>query len=1089
DSVDGSEHYTFTMTKEQTFSASNNSYTGLHIHNATLRFEDAANWNSSFTFEHEDARLVLAGNDLSFGVSTSGEGADKVYGFYSSTEGYGTVEVNTDNTITISRENSSFTGAFEIVKGTLVVENAAALGSSSMTMSGGVLSIASGLELSYAKDFTQTAGVISGEGALSFTAGNISLAGDNSYTGGTTINGTSVTVGHANALGTGAVTLTSGSLEIAEGISFGIDSSFTQAAGSAITGAGGLTIENGASYTHTANNTFTGALVVSSGATATLAANANKVTLNGGSLVATGAGLSITTNLNVTANSSLSISATGAGIDLSGASLSIASGSSLTLNLDSAIASGAECVIFTGVSADTFTDWTFETIYTTDGELEVILASSVLTGGDNLSFTDDYYLYINADGELVLSDQLVFSSEHTWAGGDDGLWSVGGSGWDGGNFANGRSVTFDETSTQANVTVDAAGVEVQNMTISGSHYSFAEGSITIAGALNIENASADMDSDVIFGEGATITITGANSSLSLEGVTGTLASLSNEGSLTAASDLSISGAFSNSGNIDLGSNKLTLSSTDAIDAGKILAGSMQVNAALTLADGSTITGALAGATSLTTAGSVSLGSLRSTNLSTLSQGSGTLSIGGEGSITVTGSYSNVGTIDAASYSLDLTSQADVTAGTLKVKDLTVAGKLSLDSASSITGNLTGATSLSIAGASTLVLGAVDSSLTSITINAAPTAGPSLSVGSLAAASIAISMDASRLSSLGLDDKESYLLIDISGYTGEFVLNGGSTVPDSAGGLYSLDSNGLLTYTISSVIWGEGSYDVVWDDTTTVSNVDVLFNGSGTSDVKIEGAQKALGITINLSDSAQLDSYTFKAEAGSADASLSTGDLNVVKGQVAIAMEVDVSASYLSSSSEITPDGTVTVGANDASLSVTTQGNLSADKMQINSSYSAAGTGFLNEGTTTIKDSLMAVDKNIANTGQLILGDGTQGESTIGSITGSGTTSVMGEHSLNLSGFDAKATLQIAADATVNFSADVTLNGAKVEGSLNALSSSLTLADATADIAGSITAQGIVVNQGSIGRLSSSKITLNQLAYAVPFTPTMALLVA
>ena len=52
--------------------------------------------------------------------------------------------------------------------------------------------------------------VIGGESSLTVNGGTITVMGDNSYTGGTTLGGGRVEVGHANALGSGDVALNGG---------------------------------------------------------------------------------------------------------------------------------------------------------------------------------------------------------------------------------------------------------------------------------------------------------------------------------------------------------------------------------------------------------------------------------------------------------------------------------------------------------------------------------------------------------------------------------------------------------------------------------------------------------------------------------------------------------------------------------------------------------------------------------------------------------------------------------------------------------------------------------------------------------------
>ncbi len=113
--------------------------------------------------------------------------------------------------ITLSGVNS-YTGNTTISSGGLVLSSTGVLGSGNYA---GNVSIATGLSLQYASSATQKlSGVISGAGSvvLSGSAGTLNLAGNNTYTGGTTVNAGTLQVSSATALGasTSAVSVASG---------------------------------------------------------------------------------------------------------------------------------------------------------------------------------------------------------------------------------------------------------------------------------------------------------------------------------------------------------------------------------------------------------------------------------------------------------------------------------------------------------------------------------------------------------------------------------------------------------------------------------------------------------------------------------------------------------------------------------------------------------------------------------------------------------------------------------------------------------------------------------------------------------------
>ncbi len=196
--------------------------------------------------------------------------------------------------------NNTYTGGTTLMQGTIVVDNDNALGTGDLTLAGdGAIEARSNdrqlannivldtFELTFAGDRRlELDGVISGVGgSLLIDAADdvtsLTLRGDNTYDGGTTLNRGILVLGHDHALGTGNLTLTgAGTIQSdddAVNAANAIDNGgflLTFSGGSslelsgAISGAGGLTIDGDAGTTLTLSsmtNSYTGATDVLEG--------------------------------------------------------------------------------------------------------------------------------------------------------------------------------------------------------------------------------------------------------------------------------------------------------------------------------------------------------------------------------------------------------------------------------------------------------------------------------------------------------------------------------------------------------------------------------------------------------------------------------------------------------------------------------------------------------------------------------------------------------------------------------------------------------------------------------------------------------
>ncbi|EGZ4360666.1 fibronectin-binding autotransporter adhesin ShdA [Salmonella enterica subsp. enterica serovar Wentworth] len=135
--------------------------------------------------------------------------------------------------LTLSGDNG-YSGGTTITGGTLIADNADSLGTGAVANSG-VLQVGEG----------ELENTLSGSGSLVKTGtGELTLSGDNSYSGGTTITDGTLTADHADSLGTGAVA-NSGVLQVGEGE---LENTLSGSGSLVKTGTGELTLSGDNSY-------------------------------------------------------------------------------------------------------------------------------------------------------------------------------------------------------------------------------------------------------------------------------------------------------------------------------------------------------------------------------------------------------------------------------------------------------------------------------------------------------------------------------------------------------------------------------------------------------------------------------------------------------------------------------------------------------------------------------------------------------------------------------------------------------------------------------------------------------------------------
>ncbi|EDD0974251.1 fibronectin-binding autotransporter adhesin ShdA [Salmonella enterica subsp. enterica serovar Huettwilen] len=226
-----------TLTKEGdgTLILSNtaNDYGDTVINGGTLSAKDAAALGSGDVAIAENATLALSQGTLDNNVTGEGQivksGSDELI-------------VTGDNT---------YSGGTTISGGTLTADHADSLGTGAVANSG-VLQVGEG----------ELENTLSGSGSLVKTGtGELTLSGDNTYSGGTTITGGTLTADHADSLGTGAIA-NSGVLQVGEGE---LENTLSGSGSLVKTGTGELTLSG--------DNSYSGATTITDGTL--IAANVN----------------------------------------------------------------------------------------------------------------------------------------------------------------------------------------------------------------------------------------------------------------------------------------------------------------------------------------------------------------------------------------------------------------------------------------------------------------------------------------------------------------------------------------------------------------------------------------------------------------------------------------------------------------------------------------------------------------------------------------------------------------------------------------------------------------------------------------------
>ncbi|ECN1542265.1 fibronectin-binding autotransporter adhesin ShdA [Salmonella enterica subsp. enterica serovar Infantis] len=197
----------------------------------------------TLTADHADS--LGTGAIANSGVFKVGEGELK-----NTLSGSGSLVKTGTGELTLSGDNS-YSGGTTIIGGTLTADHADSLGTGAVANSG-VLQVGEG----------ELENTLSGSGSLVKTGtGELTLSGDNTYSGGTTITGGTLMADHAGSLGTGAIA-NSGVLQVGEGE---LENMLSGSGSLVKTGTGELTLSG--------DNSYSGATTITDGTL--IAANVN----------------------------------------------------------------------------------------------------------------------------------------------------------------------------------------------------------------------------------------------------------------------------------------------------------------------------------------------------------------------------------------------------------------------------------------------------------------------------------------------------------------------------------------------------------------------------------------------------------------------------------------------------------------------------------------------------------------------------------------------------------------------------------------------------------------------------------------------
>ncbi len=834
-------------------------------------------------------------------------------------------------------------------------------------------------------------GVVSGGGALTITpgSGTVTLSENNSYQGGSTLNGGTLAVSNSSALGTGTLSVASGatlrasnSVNLANNVSVsnGSTTLTLDAAGNNLTNSGNISGSGaisassigGGTVTLSGSNSYGGASTVNSG---TLALGSSNALPSATTVTVGGTGV-----LNLNGNNA-SVAALSDGGVSTGAITNSAAASTLTVNGSTASAfagniGGALGLTKSGTGTLTLSGSNGYTGQTAlNGGILALGSANALAGTGTISFAGgtlrfgpsnsvDYSSRFSTNaGQLYSLDlngrNVTLGSALTSTGGSLTLTNSGGAG----------TLTITSAGTYTGGTLIASGSTLALG--SGSAGSLGAGNVTNNGSL-VMNFGGGTNSNTISGSGSLLITNSGSPALTLSG------SNSFSGGLTVnGTRLQITNDFAlgtNNGAVALnGSTIQTVTTNVTLGAGRVITlggsgGFLRVSSSRTLTALSQITGSAGLGIAMDTGTLVLAGSNNYSGGTTLGA---TNAPGGwsAGSLAVT--LSNSAALGTGN---DLTFVASTNAITLGLNSFNASvGALNGDTNATIRNGLSGTSTLTVSNSGT-------SSYSGVLTNGSGT--------------LALAFNGNGTQSLGGSNS----------FTGGLTLNSGTLVVSNAFALGATNNavtlnGGLLDLSGNSV--GVGAFAGT-SGTLTNSGAASIFtvgngNGTGTFAGRITGSQLALvknGTgTVTLSgnnDFAGGVTVTAGTLALGSASALGTGTLTMSAGSLNETAASDLtitnafnlaSFTYVGSGNLIQTNGAVTLLSNStitvSSNNLTLGGNVADSGANRSLSKAGAGTLILSgsnsyTGGTTITAGTLGLGSAdaLGSAGSIVFGGGT-----------------------------------------------------------------------------------------------------------------------
>ncbi|GLZ85645.1 hypothetical protein Pres01_16960 [Metapseudomonas resinovorans] len=913
--------------------------------------------NESLTLNADAATgLIINGSTITLGGGTtlsfvSGSGDTTTVN--SNIAGTGALAKSGAGTLTLGSTSNSalWSGAVSVTGGTLTADTGTRLSTGNLALDGGTLAMtvtgAAGTSTTFTNAITLGAGggtisvagggganianfsgVISGSGSLTKTSPSIlQLSGNNTYTGATNVSNGTLLVSHANALGT-----TAGGTTISSGATVRIAGALTVAESFVVSGSGTSvsSVNYGAIHLVSGSSTLSGNV--------TLAGDTDISAASGGTLTLTGA-LSGASNLNKTDSGTLTLSNNGneashtGGTTITGGTLSIAN--------DDHLGSG-QVTLDGGTLAITGAT-------TIDNAIALAAASTISNSASaTLSGT------LSGNGALTKSgaSTLTLSASNTHSGAVS--LTAGGLTLSGGSALGNSSAVTQSASTVLTIsTAETIG------SLAGS------GSVVL---------------------NAGLTTGGDNTSTTYSGVISGTSGLTKAGSGT----LTLTGNNSYTGATNVSAGGLTLNR---------VGGALDDNTSVTVASGATLTvSADETIDALSGAGTVALGTSAltigingtSSTFSGAVTGSGTLTLDGGGTFTLSGTNSGQswGLQVLSGGTVSIAGDANLGSGTVQLNDGTLsvtssgtidnaitlgasAGRVSVDTglALSLSGAIGGAGALTKTGSGTLTLSGGNnySGTTTVLSGTLSVAGD----GNLGAGAVALAAGTTLQVTGATTINNAFSL----GGAATFQTDAAVTVSGAIGSTGSLTKTGAGTLTLSSLssnylggtTLAAGTLSV--QSSAALGSGTITFNG-GALDVSTTTAL-SFSNAVNMATAGSI-SFIDDAEATFSGAFSGSGGLTVtgVAGGPRELLTLSNSGNSTSWS------GTLT--ANNAALQVAADSMLSSGSITINN-----GSVLLTTATTTVDNDVVIGGAGIlfSNAGNLVLSGVVSGS---GALTTGGT---------------------------------------------------------------------------------------------------------